>query len=463
MEVLQRLDHMFGDLNRIATDKGSRRICGVRGWPHGTRPDFCHDGLSRMPRRLKVLMSAYACEPGKGSEPGVGWNWAREMSRWHDVWVLTRANNRPTIEGALQQGDYAGLDWLYFDLPRWARFWKKGARGIQSYYYLWQLAAWRVGARFQRQIGFDLLHHVTFGKYWVPSYLSFLPVKSLLGPLGGGESTPRALAGSFSRRGVWFERKRNLVRTLAGWDPVLRASLRRASLVAATTEESRQVLNRLGAEHVIVEPQCGVTQEELEFFGRFPLRTERPFRLISIGRLLQWKGLHLGLEAFARLQRACPESEYWVVSSGPEAEALKHLVHELGIAPRVTFWGRLPTLADVYDKLAQADVLVHPALHEAFGNVCLEALAAGRPLICLDAGGPSLQATERCGFKARIGSREQAVAEMAEAMAKLYRSPELRMEMGAAARERARTEFHWTRKAERMNALYEQICGTDSA
>jgi glycosyltransferase involved in cell wall biosynthesis len=415
---------------------------------------------SMTPRRLKVLMSAYACEPSKGSEPGVGWNWAREMSRWHDVWVLTRANNRATIEVAMPPGGLAGLHWVYYDLPRWACLWKKGARGIQAYYYLWQLAVWRVGARLQREVGFDLLHHVTFGKYWVPSYLSFLRSRSLLGPLGGGESTPPALVGTFSPRGVRFERKRDLVRALAGRDPVLRATLRRANLVAATTEESRQVLEHLGAARVVVEAQCGVTEEELEFFGGFPQRTERPFRLISIGRLLHWKGFHLGLEAFARFQRACPESEYWIVSSGPEAGALKQLAAELGVGQRVTFWGRLPKLTDVYDKLAQADVLVHPATHEAFGNVCLEALATGRPVICLDAGGPGLQVTEQCGFKAAVGSLEQAEAGMADAMQKLYSNPDLRLRMGAAARQRARAEFHWTRKAERMNALYEAVCGT---
>src|SRR5271157_3778471 len=134
-----------------------------------------------MPRRLKVLLSAYACEPGQGSEPGVGWNWAHEMSRWHDVWVLTRANNRPTIEQTPAPVGEHRVRWVYFDLPRWARFWKRGSRGIQAYYWLWQLAAWRVGARLHREVGFDLFHHVTFGKYWVPSYLSFLPVKSILG------------------------------------------------------------------------------------------------------------------------------------------------------------------------------------------------------------------------------------------------------------------------------------------
>jgi glycosyltransferase involved in cell wall biosynthesis len=413
-----------------------------------------------MPRRLKVLMSAYACEPNKGSEPGVGWNWARQMSRWHDVWVLTRANNRSAIEAASRAGDLGRLHWAYFDLPRWAHFWKKGSRGIQAYYYLWQMAAWRLGVRLHREIGFDLLHHVTFGKYWVPSYLGFLPVMSILGPLGGGESTPRALAGTFSGRGRRFERKRDLVRSLAGLDPVLRATLRRASLVAATTEESRQTLERLGASRLVVEAQCGVTDEEFDFFGRFPLRTERPFRLISIGRLLHWKGFHWGLQAFARFHRVCPESEYWIVSSGPEAGALKQLAAELGIAQCVTFWGRLPELADVYDKLAQADVLVHPAAHEAFGNVCLEALAAGRPVICLDAGGPALQVTEECGFKAPVASEEQVVDAMAGAMEKLYRNPELLGRMGIAARERARTHFNWARKGERMNALYESVCET---
>jgi len=408
-------------------------------------------------------MSAYACEPGKGSEPADGWNWALEMSRWHDVWVLTRANNRATMEPALRARDADHLHGVYFDLPRWVSFWKKGSRGIQVYYYLWQLAAWRVGARLRRQVGFDLLHHVTFGKYWIPSYLSLLPVKSILGPLGGGESTPRALARAFSHRGLRFERRRNLVRSLAGCDPGLRATLRRASLLAATTEETRQVLSRLGAARVVVEPQFGLNDEELAFFGRIPLRKERPFRLISMGRLLHWKGFHWGLQAFARFQRACPGSEYWLTSSGPEADTLKQLAAELGIASRVTFWGRLPALSDVYDKLGQADVLVHPAAHEAFGNVCLEALAAGRPVICLDAGGPSLQVTDECGFKVPVGSVEQALAGMAGAMEKLYRDPELRLRMGAAARERARTEFHWTRKAERMNALYHEVCGTEES
>lgn len=404
-------------------------------------------------------MSAYACEPFKGSEPAVGWNWALQMSRFHDVWVLTRANNRASIEQAKLGPEPQPPRWVYYDLPRWARFWKKGGRGVQVYYYLWQLAAWRVGARLHREVGFDLFHHVTFGKYWVPSYLTFLPVKSILGPVGGGESTPPALVSALSRRGRRYERSRDFLRGLAELDPVTRATLRRARVVLATTDQTKKRIEPLGAARLVVEPQIGMDDGQLDFFSRFPLRTKTPFRLISIGRLLQWKGFHLGLMAFARFHRLYPDSEYWVVNDGPEAGALKQLAADLGIADRVTFWGHLPKLTEVHDKLAQADVLIHPALHEAFGNVCLEALAAGRPVICLDTGGPALQVTGACGFKAPVESLEHCLQSMADAMAELCRNPETRLRMGAAARERARLNFHWARKAEQMNDLYQTVCG----
>ena len=51
---------------------------------------------------MKVLLSAYACEPNKGSEPGTGWNWLKQIARFNEIWVITRANNRESIESALE-------------------------------------------------------------------------------------------------------------------------------------------------------------------------------------------------------------------------------------------------------------------------------------------------------------------------------------------------------------------------
>src|SRR6185436_1448985 len=93
-----------------------------------------------MPKRLKVLMSAYACEPGKGSEPEVGWQWALQMARFHDVTVLTRANNRPAIETALREleGKQPLPRFVYHDRSDALLEVKRLLGSVQLYYLLWQ-------------------------------------------------------------------------------------------------------------------------------------------------------------------------------------------------------------------------------------------------------------------------------------------------------------------------------------
>ena len=143
--------------------------------------------------RLRILVSAFYCEPGKGSEEGVGWNMAREIARHHDVWVLTRTKNRVSIEAEMSRTPIPGLHFVYCDLPRWGRWWAKGQLlEWHLYYYLWQIYVYFVAKRLHHSIRFDIVHHVTFVKYWIPSFLSRLPVPFVWGPVGGGESAPGA-------------------------------------------------------------------------------------------------------------------------------------------------------------------------------------------------------------------------------------------------------------------------------
>ena len=74
-----------------------------------------------------------------------------------------------------------------------------------------------------------------------------------------------------------------------------------------------------------------------------PIRKEKPFRLISIARLVHWKGLHLSLPAFAQFVRECPQSEYWIINDGPEMPRLKRMAQELGVADKVVFCGWFPS------------------------------------------------------------------------------------------------------------------------
>ncbi len=409
-----------------------------------------------MTQRLKVLASVYACEPDKGSEPGVGWNWVKQIARFHEVWAITRGNNRDPIERGLAKQPIPNVRWVYFDLPRWTRFWKKGRHGVHLYYYLWQIGVYFLGKRLHREVGFDLVHHIAFGNYWLPSFLSFLPAPFVWGPLGGGESAPRAFYETFSFRGRAYERLRNIARWVGERDPFVRFGARRAKVALAKAKETVERLRLLGASRVELYSESGIAEGDFIALDILPLRDANLFRVVSIGHLLHLKGFHLGLMAFARFLKIFPTSEYWLIGDGPERQNLERIAWRYGIASKVRFLGNLPR-QHVLEKLRECDVLVHPSLHDSGGWVCLEAMSSALPVICLDLGGPALQVTEETGFKVPAISPEQVVKDLAEAMRRLAQDAPLRMRMGKAGRERVKEYFDWDQKGEWLREVYEQV------
>lgn len=404
---------------------------------------------------MKILISAYSCEPGKGSEPGVGWNVAQEVAKHHEVWVLTRPDESgEMIEAELAQHPVPSLQFVYFTLPFWKDSLRWGQSGaMQIHYYLWQIQAYFVARRLHREVGFDLIHHVTFVRYSTPSFLSLLPVPFIWGPIGGGESAPKPFWKDFSLRAKVYELARDLFRSIGELDPFTRLTARRSAVVRATTEDTAQRLRTLGASNVEILPATVLSAEEM--LQLQPCLTPiAPVRFISMGRLLHWKGFHLGIRAFAEAN--LPDAEYWLCGEGPELQRLQALAKSLGVADRVKFWGRLPRSQSL-QKLSECAALVHPSLHDSGGWVCLEAMAACRPVICLDLGGPGVQVTAETGFKVPAHTPEQAVEALAIAMQHLATDAELRLQMGTAARQRVEKFYTWDSLSRSLIQLYEDV------
>jgi glycosyltransferase involved in cell wall biosynthesis len=404
---------------------------------------------------MKILMSAYSCEPGKGSEPGVGWNFVRAVAKYHEVWVLTRPDEgREVIEAELARNPIPNLHFIYFTLPIWGGGWKWKFGAMQLHYYLWQIQAYFVARRLHRQIGFDLAHHVTFVKYSRPSFLCLLPIPFIWGPVGGGEFAPRAFWQDFSLSNKIHE----TVRMLACWvfesDPFARLTAQRSVLAKATTEDTAARVRKMGARNVQVYSESGLPREEIARLAQCSMSSDSQVRFASVGRLLHWKGFHLGLRAFA--QAKLPDAEYWVFGDGPEKKRLQCLADKLGIAQQVKFWNKLPR-EETLRKLGECTALVHPSLHDSGGWVCLEAMAAGRPVLCLDLGGPAVQVTEQTGFKVPAHTPEQAVRDLSNGMVSLAKDSDLRVRMGEAGRKRVSEMFDWEVKASHLAQLYEEI------
>jgi glycosyltransferase involved in cell wall biosynthesis len=405
---------------------------------------------------LKILVSAYACEPGAGSEPGAGWNLVREISRTEECWIITRANHRRIIETFLALSPMPRAHFVYFDLPRWARFWKKGQRGIHAYYYLWQLGAYRLAKKLFHEVGFDVVHHMTLGTFWLPSFLALLPAPFLWGPVGGGETAPPSFRRSFSPRGRSYEILRDAARFLGEHDPFVRMTARHSALALATTQQTAQRLRAIGCREVAIEPQAALRPEELEQLRRLPDRPEAPFRFVSLGRFLHWKGFEFSLRAFAKFHRGYLASEYWLIGGGPERQRLQELAQTLGVGDKVFFTGSIPRTA-VLEKISECDVFLHPSFHDSGPLATVEAMAAGLPVVCLDLGGPGLQVTSAIGIKIVALTPEQVIADFATAMEQLATNSARRTRMSAACRVRMEQHFNWQKKGRYIVKLYESL------
>ena len=405
-------------------------------------------------RRRKILISAFACRPGEGSEPGKGWACARTMARHHDVWVLTRGRYRELIEEAMRRDPVPGLRFVYLDLPEWILRATKPNQEFQVLYYLWQLAGYFVARRLYREVRIELIHHVSYSKFWAPSFVAMLPVPFVWGPVGGGESMPPGFVGRCSMQGRMYEGLRALARWLGECDPFVRMTARRSKVALATTRESAARMRAIGGSSTTVYPAIGITQEDLDVFDALASRDADRVRFLSIGQLIHWKGFDLGLAAFARAN--LEDAEYWLVGDGPERARLEALAARLDIQDNVRFVGQ-KTRTETLRILGQADVLVHPSLHESGGLVCLEALAARRPVICLDWGGPAIQVADGTGIRVAVRDAEQVTADLANAMKRLAADANLRAAMGRAGRRHVEAHYLWPRKVEHYCSIYTDV------
>ncbi|MFB3819672.1 MAG: glycosyltransferase family 4 protein [Candidatus Methylomirabilales bacterium] len=176
--------------------------------------------------------------------------------------------------------------------------------------------------------------------------------------------------------------------------------------------------------------------------------------LLAVGSLSHKKGLDVLLRALAAVAREAPAVRLVLAGEGPEAERLRALAGELGIAGHVRFAG-VVTGPPKTDLLAAARIVVVPSRREPFSNALLEAMAAGRAVVATAVGG-SLEVVED-GRSGLLVPPEDPAA-LAAALLALLRAPERARALAEGARKRAE-EFSWERMVDAYEALYREVAG----
>lgn len=406
---------------------------------------------------MKVFVSAYACEPEKGSEPGIGWNNVIQLSTYHEVHVLTRSNNRDFIESRVPVGSNPSLTFHYYDLPEGLSFWKKKRRGYRLYYYLWQYASYLKFRRFVNESGFDIVHHLTFANFAMPAPFVFArpitiwgPVRYLDTPASIRRSMPLKLRVAESVRYI-------LMLMMTQIEPGRVLTLRRANWILETPgRDLKSSFPDAIQAKVINHPQTGINTSEPEYRLPEKLAHHGRVRLIICSEFVHWKGVIFSAEVFSRIAARRPDVELIICGYGPEEREMRKIFDRYHVADRVSFKGFLGK-REMLLTLQNSDILLYPSYHHGLATVILQAMYVRLPIIGLKGDAVASAVAGECGLAADGKTLDEILANLEMLTEKLIDDPGLRVKLGARGRELIETTYEWEKLVHKLDGIYQHV------
>jgi glycosyltransferase involved in cell wall biosynthesis len=186
-------------------------------------------------------------------------------------------------------------------------------------------------------------------------------------------------------------------------------------------------------------------------------------RIGIIGRLCEWKGQHIFLQAAAALAPEFPRARFEIIGAplfGEEAyeTELRRQCTSLGLDEVVDFLG---FRRDIGHLIQQLNVVVHASITgEPLGQVILQGMAAGKPVVATNGGGvPEIMVHGKTGYLVPMGE----VAPMADAIRDILQSSDLGKGLGRNGRQHVFEWFTIGRSVNAIETIYRRLVGESSS
>ncbi len=330
---------------------------------------------------MKILVSAYACNPYGGSEPGVGWTAVCRIARTHEVWVIADIHNKPGWDRAADEGKIPANIHVRFLRDHSACSENRFVAHVQSWlnYASFNRQILAAASAWHREIGFDLCHQVTIAAWRMPSPLWRLPIPFVWGPIGGAGYIPPAFRPMLSPAARLFEKVRDINTMISSRSSAFRDCIINTTLVFAANEETEEFVKPFRGDRPLIRlPIASVSAEKVARFKRPPSTVGRSgtLRLFAGGNMEGRKGVSIALRALAIVAEKGIDFHFIVAGGGPEIPALRSLATGLGLDGKVVFHPGYQ--GDAYiQALQDADVYFLPSFRESTPVTLLEAYLAG--------------------------------------------------------------------------------------
>ena len=406
---------------------------------------------------MKILINAYACSPGMGSEPGMAWNWVSNLAKFCELHIITEGEFREKIETVVPTLEQGGnMHFYYNPVSEEIRkmCWNQGDWRFYKYYREWQWKTYLMAKDICSKEQIDILHQLNMIGFREPGYLWKLSEENELpfvwGPVDAKDKFPVAyLDGAEVKTKLFMRLKNFLTGIQLRYSTRVKRAARQSSVVFSASSNSQHsfkkyfgidspLLNETGCyiQNHPFEDKTGKDTFDVLWVGKMDFRKQLGLALMSIGKTGNDKIiLH--------------------IVGGGESEQYKSQAAALGIAERCVWHGAV-THDEVQSIMQQSDVFFFTSVAEGTPHVVLEAIGNNLPVVCFDTCGQSDAVNHNVGRKIPLSNPAQSAGDFARILNELERDRGLLKQLSANCRQR-QIELSWEEKAKTMVKWYEKL------
>lgn len=399
---------------------------------------------------MNILLSSYSINPFHGSEDGIGWNWAVMLSKHFPddkIYLFTKTCNEKDTRKGIEEYGLKNIELVIIDPPYWLNWYREHNSAFHHMYYiLWQYLAYRHAKN--SSISFDIIHHVTMGDFRITGYMYKIKnAYKIFGPVGGGQSTPKALKNY--EKSKLFEKAREIINKSRAYSPSYKRHIKGFDKIYAINKETAQIMSTALGKPCERLFELALASEFKELYIK-EKDTSKPVRIIYVGRLINKKGLMLLLDVINQMNKGL-DFQLDIYGEGPLHNQMESFIKSNSLDGRVQLHGAVEH-TKINEVYRNGDIFVMPSLRETSGNVLIEAMAHKLPVVSLDMSISSDLKEQDCGIFINTQSdKDTIIKDFAKALETLTNNSELRERLGKNGYNYVNAHLSWEDK---FNTVY---------